>query len=274
MYLCTFPPLKIVTFVTGSYARPPGGAHLLAVSEPKSGVALKGSSRPAPFTWEYNRVTIRGSANRLAHQPCDDYFQSGRREGRDDGVEDQMIKTGIAGLSVSRGTYMYGFFRGRKERDDVAFPFLREGLRCGDRCLWAVETADRDALANIKIAAVSAGDQLEIVLSSDVYSRRGDFAVAGALDDRWAATSLADSEFGARAVSEMTRAVIELRGSADLIRYESELNRFAPRHRQVLLCLYELDHFRGDLFFDIMKTHPNVLLGSTVLENLYYLPPN
>lgn len=44
-----------------------------------------------------------------------------------------------------------------------------------------------------------------------------------------------------------------------------------PRHRLVLLCLYDLDKFRGDLFVDIMKTHPKVLMGSTVLENLYYV---
>lgn len=39
-----------------------------------------------------------------------------------------------------------------------------------------------------------------------------------------------------------------------------------------MLCLYDLDRFRGDLIVDIMRTHPKVLMGSTVLENLYYVP--
>lgn len=69
----------------------------------------------------------------------------------------------------------------------------------------------------------------------------------------------------------MTWAVTEIIGAANLIRYEAELNRFVSRHRLVLLCLYDLDKFRGDLFVDIMKTHPKVLMGSTVLENLYYV---
>lgn len=41
-----------------------------------------------------------------------------------------------------------------------------------------------------------------------------------------------------------------------------------------MLCLYDLDRFRGDLIVDIMRTHPKVLMGSTVLENLYYVPPD
>ncbi|MDT7713826.1 MAG: hypothetical protein QOG46_2733, partial [Pseudonocardiales bacterium] len=47
-----------------------------------------------------------------------------------------------------------------------------------------------------------------------------------------------------------------------------------PRHRQVLFCLYDLEQFRGDLLYEILKTHPKVLIGSTVLENLYYVPPD
>jgi hypothetical protein len=47
-----------------------------------------------------------------------------------------------------------------------------------------------------------------------------------------------------------------------------------PRYPLVLLCLYDLDQLRGDLFVDILRSHPKVLLGSTVLENLYYVPPD
>jgi hypothetical protein len=47
-----------------------------------------------------------------------------------------------------------------------------------------------------------------------------------------------------------------------------------PRYPQVLLCLYDLDRFSRDLLVDILKTHPMVLMGSTVLEHLYYLHPD
>jgi hypothetical protein len=40
------------------------------------------------------------------------------------------------------------------------------------------------------------------------------------------------------------------------------------------MCLYDLDRFGGQILVDILKTHPKVLMGSTVLENLYYLEPD
>ena len=38
--------------------------------------------------------------------------------------------------------------------------------------------------------------------------------------------------------------------------YESKLNRFLPRYPQVILCLYELDRFSGEVLVDVLKTHP------------------
>jgi hypothetical protein len=40
------------------------------------------------------------------------------------------------------------------------------------------------------------------------------------------------------------------------------------------MCLYDLDRFGGQVLVDILKTHPRVLMGGTVLENLHYLEPD
>jgi MEDS: MEthanogen/methylotroph, DcmR Sensory domain len=72
----------------------------------------------------------------------------------------------------------------------------------------------------------------------------------------------------------VTAAVTEAIGAANLISYESQLNLLLPRYPQVMLCLYDLNQFRGDLLIDIMKTHPQVLMGHTVLDNLYYIAPD
>jgi hypothetical protein len=63
-------------------------------------------------------------------------------------------------------------------------------------------------------------------------------------------------------------------GGAELVRYESELDRFVSGSAQVVLCLYDLDQLRGDVLFEIMKTHPMVVLGGTVLDNLYHVCPD
>ena len=188
----------------------------------------------------------------------------------------ESVKFGIAGLPVPQGTHLCGFYWGIDERDEMVFAFLREGLRSGDKCLYATDAIDRPAIQtelNCGADVPSTHQQLNIVSSSDVYLGRGDFSVPEMLGywDGWAATSRDDGFSSARAVGEMTWAVTEIIGAANIIRYETELNGFVPRYPLVLLCVYELDKFRGDLLVDIMKTHPRVLMGCTVLENLYYV---
>jgi hypothetical protein len=71
-----------------------------------------------------------------------------------------------------------------------------------------------------------------------------------------------------RSTGETTWTLKELPGLHDFLTYEAELNRFLPRYPQVIMCLYDLDHFGGEILVDILKTHPKVLMGGTVLENL------
>jgi hypothetical protein len=72
----------------------------------------------------------------------------------------------------------------------------------------------------------------------------------------------------------MTWALRQAPGVEELVGYESELNRFLPRYPQVILCLYDLERFSGDIIIDVLKTHPRVLLGGMVLDNPYYLEPD
>jgi hypothetical protein len=72
----------------------------------------------------------------------------------------------------------------------------------------------------------------------------------------------------------MTWALRQAPGVEELVIYESELNRFLPRYPQVILCLYDLERFSGEIIIDLLKTHPKVLLGSMVVENPHYLEPD
>jgi hypothetical protein len=71
----------------------------------------------------------------------------------------------------------------------------------------------------------------------------------------------------------MTWALSNLPGVDELFSYEAKLNRLLPRFPQVVLCLYELDRFDGEVLVDVLKTHPKVLLGGILLDNPYYLEP-
>ena len=78
----------------------------------------------------------------------------------------------------------------------------------------------------------------------------------------------------ARNVGDMSWAHRSERAVADLIGYESELNRIMSNFPQANLCLYDLTRCSGDLIMNVLKTHPKALLGGMVIDNPYYLAPD
>ncbi len=72
----------------------------------------------------------------------------------------------------------------------------------------------------------------------------------------------------------MSWAAKQAPGTDELVAYEAELNRFLPRYPQVVLCLYDVERFGGELVVDMLKTHPKVLLNGMLLDNPYYIEPD
>ena len=191
------------------------------------------------------------------------------------------VALGINGLSIPPGTHICAFFRGVAERDEIMVPYLREGLREGNKCMCIIDDevdGVRTALGADTDPAAHANDhQLDICSSKETYLRRGTFSTQEMLDfwDDSVGAALKEDGFPfVRSTGETTWTVKELPGLYDFLTYEAELNRFLPRYPQVILCLYDLDHFGGQILVDILKTHPKVLMGGTVLENLHYLEPD
>jgi hypothetical protein len=42
----------------------------------------------------------------------------------------------------------------------------------------------------------------------------------------------------------------------------------------VVLCLYDLDRFSGEVVVNVVKTHPQVLVQGILVENPYYIGPD
>ena len=191
------------------------------------------------------------------------------------------VALGVNGLSIPPGSHICAFFRGVSERDQIMVPFLREGLRAGNKCMCILDDevdGVRTALgANGGMPTDAERHQLDIRSSKDTYLRRGAFSTLEMLsfwDDSVGAALNADGFPFVRSAGETTWTLKELPGLYDFLTYEAELNRFLPRYPQVIMCLYDLDHFGGEVLVDILKTHPKVLMGGTVLENLHYLEPD
>jgi hypothetical protein len=191
----------------------------------------------------------------------------------------ETVALGINGVSIPSGTHICALFRGIRERDEIMIPFLTEGLRAGDKCTCIIDDGLDAVRATFggELGASAAAHQLDIQPSKEAYLRRGTFSTQDMLDfwDESVGAALNEQGFPfARSTGETTWTLRELPDLHDFLTYEAELNRFLPRYPQVILCLYDLDMFGGQILVDVLKTHPKVLMGSTVLDNLYYLEPD
>jgi MEDS: MEthanogen/methylotroph, DcmR Sensory domain len=193
------------------------------------------------------------------------------------------LELGIPGVRLSAGDHVCAFYRGLKERDEILIPYLRAGLQAGDKCVCIVDATDPTAVLAVLSDEIDDVDgflereQLEIRRSTDAYLRSGQFST-GEMLNFWqesVSAAVVDGPFSfTRSVGEMTWALRDVPGVEELMGYESELNRFLPQYPQVILCLYDLHRFSGEVLVDILKTHPRVLLFGRVLDNPNYLEPN
>ena len=191
------------------------------------------------------------------------------------------VALGVPGVQIAPGDHICAFYPSLADRDEILLPYLREGLKTGDKCVCVVDASDPEHIlaslgANIDLGAFLGRHQLEVQRSDETYLRDGSFSTEGMLEF-WnqSVGGASAAGFGfTRAVGEMTWALRQMPGVEELVGYESRLNRFLPRYPQVILCLYELDQFSGEVLVDVLKTHPKVLLGGMVLDNPYYLEPD
>jgi hypothetical protein len=192
------------------------------------------------------------------------------------------------GLRLRVGDHICGFYRKPAERDDILIPFLVEGLEAGHKCTCVVDSCTPDdVLARmseyVDVAPCVSARQLEVLDADGTYLAGG----AGFLPERmltfWEAKAR-QSPGGdrgrpgqptmARNIGDMSWAHRNEHVVADLIGYESQLNRIMSSFPQVNLCLYDLTRCSGDLIMDVLKTHPKALLGSMIIDNPYYLEPD
>jgi hypothetical protein len=191
------------------------------------------------------------------------------------------VALGVPGVQIAPGDHICAFYPSLADRDEILVPYLREGLKSGDKCVCVVDASDPEYLlaelgADIDLGPYLGRHQLEVQRSDETYLRDGRFSTEGMLEfwNQSVGGAVAAGFDFTRAVGEMTWALRQMPGVEELVGYEARLNRFLPRYPQVILCLYELDQFSGEVLVDVLKTHPKVLLGGMVLDNPYYLEPD
>jgi hypothetical protein len=192
-----------------------------------------------------------------------------------------MQESGVDGLAVAPGDHICALYLGVPERDEILLPYLREGLRAGEKCIAVVDTTTPQEVLQgigdeIDVEGWVASEQLDVRSAEDAYLRFGRFATEDMLAfwDTYMETALGGGRFRfVRVAGETTWALRHPPDVDELIRYESALNQFTSRYPQCVLCMYDLNHFGGGILVDLLRTHPRLLLGGMLLENPHYVQP-
>lgn len=188
------------------------------------------------------------------------------------------VMFGVEEIRLRPGSHICAFYRGAADRDRLLTGFLSAGLRAGDKCICVVDSAHTaQRLTTLaRPPAHDYPDQLDVHLPESTYLAAGRFGTAEMLTF-WSdclGKARADGYGFARIAGEMTWALRDVPGVEHLVDYEWELNRRMSDYPTVLLCLYDLDLFNGEVVVNIVKTHPLVFIEGMLVENPYYLAPD
>lgn len=191
------------------------------------------------------------------------------------------LSLGIPGVgAVSPGTHFCALYSGPAERDRLLFPFLQEGLRCGDKCLCLIDDVEPALVRDLAVGQPGRdysrrSAQLDVERASDIYLRSGEFSIAEMMSflGESADAAIADDFDLLRAAGEMSWVLPGPPGWEDLFLYESALNHAVEQMPAILMCLYDLQKFGAEMLVEVLRTHPTVLLDRTVIDNPHYVRP-
>jgi hypothetical protein len=186
----------------------------------------------------------------------------------------------FAGLELGEIRHVCAFFNGDEEKYRVLLPFIKDGFECNDRAVHVVDPDQRSdhmsrlAAAGIDPATAQQNGQLELRTNTETYLRDGRFDQDRMLETFEQMASAPKEGFRLdRIVCHMDWASDTPRHLHDLVEFESRVNHVWSRHDDAIICVYDLAKFGADTVVEMIRTHPLVILGGTLRQNPFFVPP-
>jgi DNA-binding CsgD family transcriptional regulator len=186
---------------------------------------------------------------------------------------------GVPGVGEVRpGAHVCALYSGPDERDRLLVPFMREGLRHGDECLFLIDDGgpanmEERAYGRAAPSDVRGSGRLGVYPASDVCLGAGELSVEQVIAnlDATLASSTDDDLPLLRAAAEMSW--LPQPPAKELLVYESAVNQVLTELPALFLCMYDLQRFGAGTLVDVLRIHSKVLLDGTVLDNPRCLAP-
>lgn len=197
--------------------------------------------------------------------------------------DQQPVELGFGGYTVNPGIHLCALYENEKERDEIVFGFLGEGLRRDELNICVLHEADPDDFRS-RFSTVcpdcASGprnpDSLLLLQSDQMYFPNGSFDPVdmGTKLDAFYADSQANGPRGVRAIADMGWLLHAQHYVDPLMGYESRSNRFVVGKPWIGICLYDVAKFPGSIVMEVLRTHPFTISGGVVVRNPFYIPPD
>jgi len=188
----------------------------------------------------------------------------------------------LAGSALTCSCHACAFFHSREEEERVLLPFLKEGMQAGDRFFHVLrndyQPARRRSLEDngIDLTMAERTGQVELRPWEEAYLRGNRFDQDAMLDLIQQVLSDGKQQgYGlTRLWANMEWALEDLPGVHDIVEYETRLNHVLPKYDDVVVCTYDISKFSAAVVMDILRTHPEVIIGETLQKNPFYVGPD
>jgi hypothetical protein len=187
----------------------------------------------------------------------------------------------LAGAIFRRHRHVCAFFHNQDEEFQVLLPFIKEGIVRGEKAFHIVDPRlqsdhrERLEKAGIDSTALEQRRQLEIRVWEQAHLRTGRFDQDDmlALIQEILSSGKSQGFPLTRFIAHMEWSLENRPGVNDIMAYESRLNNVLPKFDDPVICVYDLGRFGAGTVIDILRTHPMVIVGGTLHENPFYIPP-
>ena len=189
----------------------------------------------------------------------------------------------LAGTELTCSCHACAFFGSDAEEQQVLGPFARDGLAVNDRFVQIINDNHRqDRVLRLKaegidVEAATASGQLDMRPWEKAYLSGG----KGFNQDSMLALIQEVLREGRSSGFRMTRlwanmewALEDLPGVDQIVEYETRLNYILPTYDDVVVCTYDLNRFSAATVMDILRTHPQVIIGGVMQQNPFFVPPD
>ncbi len=189
------------------------------------------------------------------------------------------VRLGFVDGDFGPGAHICQIFSADDDRDRVLRQYTVAGRRDGECCACFSDHVVREVLVR-ELAAegvVASADEQDLWVSDTrtAYFASGTFEPAHMLGllSAFHHRSRDQGYPGARVIGEMTAAIEAVPGGNRLLEYEAKVSVQLRSQPVTTVCQYDARQFDGASIFDILRAHPLIVIGGTVVQNPFFTSP-